>query len=108
MPRTRIPLFVKIVAWFLLNVAVLAAVGWLIAEQQLRFGLDSLLAGRAGDRLRSLADVITQELSEAPPEQWSAVLSKWERAYPIHLELFAGGMPVAARMADVTTHGRPI
>ena len=87
MPR-RFPLFAKILGWFALNLALLGAVGWLLLTQQLRMGFDSLLAGRAGDRLRSFAELAARELNENPREKWDAVLAKFESAYPVGLCLF--------------------
>lgn len=85
--RARFPLSAKILAWFFLNLALLAAVGLFFAQQKLRFGLDSLVAGRAGDRLQALAVLVLQELADAPREQWDDVLAKHGRWYGVRLFL---------------------
>jgi two-component system, OmpR family, sensor histidine kinase CpxA len=87
MPR-RFPLFAKILCWFLLNIALLAFVGWLILQQQTRFGFDSLLAGRSGDRIRSVGALVEEELREKRPAEWAAVLRKFESAYPLYFHVF--------------------
>ena len=83
----RFPLFARILCWFLLNLALLAGVGWLVIEQQTRFGFDSLLAGRAGDRIRLVADLVIRELNENPQEQWNAVLARFSATYPLEFHL---------------------
>lgn len=84
----RFPLFAKIAVWFLLNLLLLALVGAFVAAQQGAFGLDSLLAGRAGERVRSVAGLVFQELNEQPQEKWNAILGKFEAAYPVRFVLF--------------------
>lgn len=86
--RRNFPLWAKILAWFFGNLALLAAVGWLLAQHQLRGGMESLLAGSAGDRIRSFASIVVQELSDTPRGQWDDVLARFERAYPLRLALF--------------------
>ena len=58
----RFPLLPKILIWLLLNLAVLGAAIHLVVRLQFQFGLDSLLAGRAGGRVQAVSDVITDEL----------------------------------------------
>ncbi|RYD17070.1 MAG: hypothetical protein EOP88_28505, partial [Verrucomicrobiaceae bacterium] len=78
----------KILLWFFGNLALLAVVGWLLVQHQLRGGLDSLLAGSAGDRIRSFATLALQELGDTPRGQWDTVLARFETAYPLKLTLF--------------------
>ena len=61
-PRVRFPISAKILLWFFLNLAFLGAAAWIFARVQLRFGLDSLLAGPVSDRLQSMGEVLTQQL----------------------------------------------
>ena len=77
--RVNLPLSVKILGWFFLNLLLLALIGFLFAQQKLRFGLDSLVAGAAGDRVRAVAVLVIQELNETPRNQWNSVLEKYGR-----------------------------
>ena len=64
--KTRFPLSAKIALWFALNVLFLAILAVVFARVQFRVGLDSLLAGRANERLQSVAQLVLDELSERP------------------------------------------
>src|SRR5947209_12933391 len=87
--RVGFPLSAKILAWFFLNLALLAMVALLVGQQRMRFGLDSLVAGPAGDRVRALGVLVIHELDTAPREQWNAVLERFGREYHVDLFLFA-------------------
>jgi two-component system sensor histidine kinase CpxA len=84
----RFPLYAKILLWFFLNLVVLALAFYLVVKVQLRVGLDSLLAGRAGDRLQAVAEVISAELGERPRNDWEEVLERFSKAYHVQFFLF--------------------
>jgi two-component system sensor histidine kinase CpxA len=86
--RLRFPLLAKILAWFFLNLVVLAAAFYLLFTVQLRLGLDSLLAGRAGGRIRAVSEVIVGELKGRPVSQWSGVLKNFGAAYKVEFYVF--------------------
>ena len=50
MSRVRLPLYGKILAWFALNLAVLALLFFFFLKAQFRLGLDWMLFGEPGDR----------------------------------------------------------
>ena len=52
--KLRFPLLPKILAWFFLNLVVLGAGFFFVLKVQFRFGLDSLLAGRVGERIQAV------------------------------------------------------
>lgn len=83
--KRGLPLSVRILLWALLNVLLLAALGWALFRGQFGIGLDTLLAGRAGDRLQSMADVLGGELAKTPPAEWDAVLARTASAYELKL-----------------------
>lgn len=87
--RVRFPLSAKILSWFFLNLALLAVVALLVGQQRMRFGLDSLVAGPAGDRVRALGVLVIHELEIAPREQWNAILERFGREHRVDLFLFA-------------------
>ena len=69
------PLLAKVLGWLLLHLLILALafvgfVGW-----QLGLGLDSLLSGSAGDRLRSFGDNARDKILYLPPSGWNAAIS---------------------------------
>jgi two-component system, OmpR family, sensor histidine kinase CpxA len=98
--KLRFPLLVKILSWVFLNLVVLAAAFFLLFNVQLRLGLDSLLAGPAGGRIRAVSEVIVSELKGRPITDWGGVLKNFEDAYKVQLYLFrndgtqAGGKTV--------------
>jgi two-component system sensor histidine kinase CpxA len=84
----RFPLLAKILAWFFLNLVVLAAAFYVVFHAQLRLGLDSLLAGRAGERIRAVSQLIVGELKAKPLSEWGSVLKSYEDAYRLQFYLF--------------------
>ncbi|MBI3882637.1 MAG: hypothetical protein HY301_21565, partial [Verrucomicrobia bacterium] len=84
----RFPLYAKILLWFFLNLVLLAAGVWLFGRAQFQLGLDSLIAGRAGERVQAVADVLTAELRDAKREDWDDVLDRFSEAYRLHFYLF--------------------
>ncbi len=72
--RARFPLLAKVLGWLLLHLAILALafaafVGW-----QLRLGLDSLLSGSAGERLRTFGEQARAEIGTLPRSKWNESL----------------------------------
>lgn len=72
--RPHFPLLAKVLGWLLLHLLLLALafvafVGW-----QLRLGLDSLLSGSAGERLRAFGEEARGELTDLPRPKWNAAL----------------------------------
>lgn len=72
--RPQVSLLAKVLGWLLLHLVILALafvafVGW-----QLGMGLDSLLSGSAGDRLRTFGDAAREEMVRAPRPDWNAAV----------------------------------
>jgi two-component system, OmpR family, sensor histidine kinase CpxA len=67
-------LLFKAVAWLLLHLLVLALVFFVFVRWQLGLGLDSLLSGAAGERLRAFGESVQQELAGRDPKDWSGVI----------------------------------
>ena len=80
-----LPLSARILLWALLNLVLLAALGWALFLGQFGMGLDTLLAGRAGDRLQGMADVLAGELARTPQAEWDTVLARNAAAYELAL-----------------------
>ncbi len=86
--KLRLPLYGKILFWFFANLLLLVGAVYLFVQAQFHFGLDSLLAGRAGDRIQAVADLIVAELRDSPREQWGDVLKRFNDAYQLEFHLF--------------------
>lgn len=84
----RFPLYAKILLWFFLNLLALGVAGWWFSGGQFPPGLDSLLSGRAGERVQAAANVISDELRDSPEEQWNDILKRFETAYHVRFYLF--------------------
>ncbi|MES2707932.1 MAG: HAMP domain-containing sensor histidine kinase [Verrucomicrobiota bacterium] len=87
LPKRGMPLSLRILLWCLLNLLLLAVLFWGLFRGQLGLGLDSLLTGRAGDRLQSMADVLSGELSHMNEYEWDGVISRTSSAYGVRLAL---------------------
>jgi two-component system sensor histidine kinase CpxA len=86
--RVRFPLSVKILLWFGLNLAFLALVFYVFVQAQFGIGLDSLLMGRAGDRIQVMTDVVIRELDRSPRAEWDDLLKQFSAIYQVKLVLF--------------------
>lgn len=86
--KLRFPLLPKILAWFFLNLVVLGVALFFVLKIQFRFGLDSLLAGRVGERIQAVSDVMTGELKAKPLSGWEEVLKNFGKAYKVQFFAF--------------------
>jgi len=86
--KLRFPLLAKILLWFFLNLVVLGVVFYAVFRMQFRLGLDSLLAGRSGERITALSAVINAELKDKPARAWSESLKNFGNAYQADFLLF--------------------
>jgi len=84
----RFPLYAKILLWFFLNLVLLAVGAWLFARAQIHLGLDSIVAGSAGERVQAVADVMAAELKTAKREDWNTVLARFSEGYHLKFYLF--------------------
>jgi two-component system sensor histidine kinase CpxA len=86
--KVRFPLLPKILTWFFLNLVVLGAAFYIVLKVQFRFGLDSLLAGRVGEHIQAVSDVISDELKAQPVSGWDEVLQNFGKAYKVQFAVF--------------------
>jgi len=84
----RFPLYARILLWFFLNLLLLGGSFALFVRMQLRGGVDSMLAGQAGERLRAIGQVIVEELHERPRAEWNGILNRIGKAYQTEFFLF--------------------
>jgi two-component system sensor histidine kinase CpxA len=83
--RMSFPLPAKILACFFLNLLFFAIVGAFVAQGQFRFGLDSLLAGRSGERIQAMSEAVVSELNRSPRAEWQNILRGFADAYQVQL-----------------------
>ena len=69
-------LFAKIIAWFFLNLLLLAAVLAAFFAVQLRMNLDEFFGHQGADRLRTAGMLLTHDLEQSPPDEWPDVLAR--------------------------------
>ncbi len=70
-----VPLLAKVLGWLLLHLLVmgLAFIGFV--DWQLGLGLDSLLSGSAGERLRTFGDSAREKILHLPRAEWNSVIA---------------------------------
>jgi len=86
--KVPVPLLPRILVWLFLNLLVLGAAFYFVIKFQFRFRLDSLLAGRVGERIHAVSDVILDALKAKPASDWNEVLKNFARAYKVQFFLF--------------------
>jgi two-component system, OmpR family, sensor histidine kinase CpxA len=74
--------------WLALHLVLLAAGFALFVSLQLRVGLDSLLSGRTGERLRDLGESVGHDLCSSPRSEWDSILQRDAKALGLQLDLW--------------------
>ena len=85
--RVRFPLMAKMLLWLCVHLGVLAAAFFIFVAWQLRLGLDSLLSGTAGERLKNVGEEISGDLRSAPRQTWPEILKRYESSLGLGLSL---------------------
>lgn len=86
--KLRLPLLARILAWFFLNLLVLGLAFYSVFRVQFRLGPDTLLAGRVGERIQAVSEVIAAELKDKPVAEWTGILEKFGKAYKADFTVF--------------------
>ncbi len=86
---TRFPLLARILLWFFLNLLMLAAVLFLFLRSEFR--VEALMAGRGGERVQQMADLLIGELRDRPRGEWDGILRRFSEIYGIRLSLIGPG-----------------
>ena len=86
--RVRLPLYAKILLWFFLNLAAVAAVFVVLFDVQFNFNLDWLLVTGARERIEAVRDLITGELDTTAPDEWPQVLQRYNQAHHVDFAVF--------------------
>jgi two-component system sensor histidine kinase CpxA len=99
--KIRFPLYAKILFWFFLNVLFLSVVLLFLARVQFHFGLDSLVAGPAGERIQAVTQAVGAELRDRPRDQWDTALKEFSDAYKVQFYLFRDQDQIAGTVIDL-------
>jgi two-component system sensor histidine kinase CpxA len=86
--KVRFPLYLKILAWFFLNILAVGLLAYFTLGIQIGAGLDAMLLGPANERLRSISELIGRDLRHASPDEWNEVLLKFSESYEVAFALF--------------------
>ena len=84
----RFPLYSKILLWFFLNLLIVGGAIYALFIYQFRAGPEVLLSGPAGERVRAVGQVITDELNSQPAKEWTATLHRFGEAYRVRFLLY--------------------
>ena len=98
--KLRLPLFAQILGWFFLNLALLAAVAWILIRSNFALGLDSALLAQGEARVQALAELVTVEIRERPRAEWNNVLRRYSEAYGVDVRFYE---PNGQRLAGTDT-----
>lgn len=99
MSRLKLPLYGKILAWFALNLAVLALLFVFFLKAQFRLGLDWMLSGEPGDRISAIGENLTIEFSRLSEGEWPERLSDYDEKHGVTFGLFSSqGQQVFGKM----------
>jgi two-component system sensor histidine kinase CpxA len=108
MARLKLTLYSKILLWFLVNLVVLALLGFGFMRAQFKLSLDWMLSGPGGERLEQFAETLTMDLRDAPESEWPRILKKHEEAIGLGLALFGSdGLQKLGHTLVVPTEALP-
>ncbi len=101
--RIRFPLYAKILLWFFLNLAALGAAFYVFFHTQVKFGLNSLMMGRAGDRIQAVSEIIIGELNKSPGRAAAdEILKRFGESYRVRFYLFqSNGHQIAGEPVEL-------
>lgn len=78
----------RMVLWLLLHLLLLAGVALCLLFWQFRNGLDDLLRGSAGDRLRAVGERTGSELRSLRPTNWKEPLMRFAAMHDLQVDVF--------------------
>jgi two-component system sensor histidine kinase CpxA len=105
--KLRLPLYARILGWFFLNLFLLGLVFYVFFRVQFHWGLNSLLLGRAGDRIQAVGELLMAELRETARPGWNGLVERFSAAYQVEFFLFrADGVQEAGAPVDLPTEVR--
>ena len=91
--RGRFPLMAKMLGWLFLHMVILALAFFGFVSWQLGLGLDSLLSGSAGERLRAFGDEAREQVLGRPRPEWDGAIRQMAATKGVHAAFFDPGNP---------------
>lgn len=88
LPRPALSLATKVLLGLFLNLVVVGATFAAVLVVQIRLNPGWLLAGRAGERLRSIADMMAGDLHRSGPGEEASLVARYREAYQMEFMLF--------------------
>ena len=98
--NARFPLYSKILLWFFLNLLIVGGAIYALFIFQFRAGPEMLLGGRAGERLKSEAQLLMENINDRPSAEWTRLLERSSRAWQVKFLLYRND---GSQLAGVTT-----
>jgi two-component system sensor histidine kinase CpxA len=86
--KRSISLLWKMLIWLLLHLALLALVVASLGAWHFHSGLDVLLRGSAGDRLRASGEQIGSQLRELPSTEWEPVMKAFAEEHGVACDIW--------------------
>lgn len=91
MKRPHLTLYGQILLWFFLNLALVAAVLVLVLKVQFRVDPRTVLGGRTHEQFEAVASILSDELREAPREDWEEIVGRFSEAYRVDFAVYRPG-----------------
>jgi two-component system, OmpR family, sensor histidine kinase CpxA len=88
--KLRLPLYSRILLWFLLNIVVLAGAFLLVVRLQFGQGLSTALGTLVTDRISNIAEQMHNAFSSSGPDQWDRLLRSFEKKHNVQAALVQG------------------
>lgn len=88
MKRPHLPLYGQILLWFFLNLALVAAVLFVVLRVQFQLDLGEILTGRTGDQFKAAAEVMSSDLRRVSSDDWEEILSRYNEAYGVSFGVY--------------------
>ena len=92
----RLPLSAKIIAWFLLNLVLLAAGFYVLFRVEFAQGFDAFFSSVAGPRVQAVSLAVSAQLQAQPRKEWTSVLERFSKAYGVKMSLYNNDGPLRA------------
>ena len=86
--RPRFPLYLQVLAWFFLNLAVVGGACWVFVRSKI--GSERVLMSMAEPRVQAISSLLVRELMAAERSDWEAVVERHAEANGIRIALFSG------------------
>lgn len=86
--KCSISLMWKMLIWLLLHLALLTIVVVSFGVWQVRSGLDVLLRGPAGDRLRVAGEQMSSQLRQLPESQWQSLMNGFAQEHGVACDIW--------------------